>query len=187
MANHSRTPLDTSIGHCVHSPRVIPSEFARLQAGIHHADQMSYVVVVKALNPFVPAVCLVSVPSRSRHEGFKKLFFGILAALVVILLSWLATNYIITWRLPPKSNPGPPLRWPCQPQRLWPPVPHPGKRTSRSPLRPPAHRHLPAQRRSIASSPATHSIASLRGMGPRSRQLEPPTASRPLTSRSAKS
>ena len=54
---------------------------------------MSDVILVKALNPFVPTVCLISVPSRSRRERFKKVFFGILAAHVVFLLGLLITEY----------------------------------------------------------------------------------------------
>jgi LysM repeat protein len=80
-------------GHCVRSPRVIPPVFARLQAGILHANGMSDVILVKASNPFVPNVCLISMPARSGPERFKKVFFGILAANVVFLLGLLITEY----------------------------------------------------------------------------------------------
>jgi LysM repeat protein len=54
---------------------------------------MSDVILVKASNPFVPNVCLISVPARSGRERFKKVFFGILAANVVFLLGLLITEY----------------------------------------------------------------------------------------------
>lgn len=48
---------------------------------------------MKALNPFVPTVCLISVPSHSGRERFKKVFYGILAAHLVLLLGMLITDY----------------------------------------------------------------------------------------------
>src|ERR1035437_239985 len=50
-------------------------------------------ILVKALNPFVPTVCLINLSARSRRERFKKIFFGILAAHVVLLLSLMINDY----------------------------------------------------------------------------------------------
>jgi LysM repeat protein len=72
---------------------LMPPVFARPQAGIYDAATNSDVVLVKAFSPFVPTVCLISVPSRSRRGRFKKLFFGILAANVLLLLGLLITDY----------------------------------------------------------------------------------------------
>jgi LysM repeat protein len=69
---------------------------------------MSDVILVKTLNPFVPTVCLISVSVRSRHERFKKVFFGILAAHVVLLLGLLITDYPNEQVVSAKELPGGP-------------------------------------------------------------------------------
>jgi nucleoid-associated protein YgaU len=48
---------------------------------------------VKTLNPFVPTVPLISVPSRSRRERFKKVVFLVLAAHMALLLGLLMSDY----------------------------------------------------------------------------------------------
>jgi len=67
---------------------------------------MSAAILVKALEPFVPTVCLISVPSRSRRERFKKVFFGVLAAHVVLLLGLLITDYRHELVVSAKEQPG---------------------------------------------------------------------------------
>jgi nucleoid-associated protein YgaU len=87
---------------------VIPRVFERLEAGIQHAGRLSDAILVKALAPFVPTVCLISVPSRRRRELFNKVFFGVLAAHVVLLLGLLITDYHPELVVSAKELPGRP-------------------------------------------------------------------------------
>ncbi len=72
--------------------RAISPVFARPQAGICHAVRMADSVHVKTLSPFVPTVCLISVPSRGRPELFKKVSFGLMATSAVFFLGLLITG-----------------------------------------------------------------------------------------------
>jgi LysM repeat protein len=102
--------LKTGYGwrHCVRSLRMIPPVFNTLQAGIQHASRLSDAILVKALTPFVPTVCLITVPSRRRRELFKKVFFGVLAAPLVLLLGLLITDYHHELVVSAKELPGGP-------------------------------------------------------------------------------
>ena len=82
--------------------------FARRQTGIDYAASRSGVIVVKTLSPFVPTVCLISVPSRGRRELAKKVFFGILAVPVVLLLGLFITNHHHELVVAAKELPGGP-------------------------------------------------------------------------------
>ena len=44
---------------------------------------------MKSLNPFVPSVPLIKVPTRNQREWFRKAVFGVLAVHVVLLLALL--------------------------------------------------------------------------------------------------